>query len=103
MPSHKHDHGETRTEGSGSRSRSNAVPVLIVLGDADRLGASRAVVRIADSIEIGRLPSAEPDAAWAIDDARASRTHARIEVDAGPEDAARITDLGSRNGTIVDG
>jgi transcriptional regulator with PAS, ATPase and Fis domain len=73
---------------------------LIALGDARSLGTTRAVVRVSESLEIGRLPIGDPDKVWVLDDDRASRRHALVEVEA---DRARITDLGSRNGTLVDG
>jgi sigma-54 dependent transcriptional regulator, acetoin dehydrogenase operon transcriptional activator AcoR len=95
-------HEDTRTDCDTSRLPAQAVPVLIVLGDAQRLGASRAVVQINGSLEIGRAPDAAGDKAWVVEDDRVSRKHALIQTDA-VTGAATITDLGSRNGTQVDG
>ena len=53
-------------------------------------------IAIVDSMVIGR----SPDAAIRLVDSRVSREHARIEFDA---DGVRIVDLGSTNGTTVNG
>ncbi len=95
-------HEDTRTDCDTGRLPVQAVPVLIVAGDAHTLGASRKVVRIAGSLEIGRSPEAAGDRAWEVADDRISRKHALIEADIGAN-RATITDLGSRNGTLVDG
>jgi transcriptional regulator with PAS, ATPase and Fis domain len=92
----------TRTECDPSGIPALALPVLIVIGDARTLGASRAVIRIKGSLEIGRRPDATADRAWTIEDDRVSRRHAVVRVDS-LRGTAEITDLGSRNGTIVDG
>jgi transcriptional regulator with PAS, ATPase and Fis domain len=95
------DRTRTATEvasGLGPRTE----PVLIVIGSARSLGASRKVIRIRRSLEIGRQPDAKGDLGWAVDDDRVSRRHAVLEADA-TRGWAQITDLGSRNGTIVDG
>jgi transcriptional regulator with PAS, ATPase and Fis domain len=91
----------TRTEGDAGPLAAMAVPVVIVIGDARTLGASRAVLRVKNGLEIGRRP--DPDAnGWTINDDRVSRRHAVIRVDP-LRGIAQITDLGSRNGTMVDG
>jgi transcriptional regulator with PAS, ATPase and Fis domain len=92
---------DTRTDCDASKLPAQAVPVLIVIGDAARLGASRAVVRIPGSLQIGRAPDAPAEQGWAVEDDRVSRRHALIEV--GAPGRAHIRDLGSRNGTLVDG
>ncbi len=101
MPS-SFDYDSTLTSSAHAPESTSGVPVLIVIGDALRLGASRKVLRIEESLEIGRRPIAQGPRAWTIDDDRVSRQHAVIEVDA-VRGLARIEDLGSRNGTIVDG
>ena len=101
MPS-SFDYDNTRTTSAHASEIRSGEPVLIVIGDALHLGASRKILRIDGSLEIGRRPTAEGHRAWAIDDNRVSRQHARIDVDA-VRGLARIEDLGSRNGTVVDG
>ena len=59
-------------------------------------GATIATRRLGRRILVGRAPSAEVR----IDDPRVSRLHARIEM---REDGVYVEDLGSRNGTLVDG
>jgi transcriptional regulator with PAS, ATPase and Fis domain len=95
-------HEDTRTDCDTSRLPAQAVPVLIVLGDAHGLGTTRAVVRINGSLEIGRAPDAVGDRAWVVDDDRVSRKHALIVADPHTGQAS-IADLGSRNGTLMDG
>jgi transcriptional regulator with PAS, ATPase and Fis domain len=102
MPRRTSEPEVTRTDCVGTLALPDAVPVLIVVGDPKNLGAKRAVLRINGSLEIGRHPTADPEKAWIIDDNRASRRHAIIEVDA-LKGTAKIVDLGSRNGTMVDG
>jgi pSer/pThr/pTyr-binding forkhead associated (FHA) protein len=58
------------------------------------LAGSRFVIQ--EQAVIGRSPSCE----IAVDDSRASRRHARVEMEAGK---LSLTDLGSRNGTFVNG
>src|SRR6185436_19048234 len=94
------NHEDTRTDCDSSSLPAQSVPVLIVVGDAQTLGASRKVVRIAGSLEIGRSPDAPTERAWELADDRVSRKHALIELQG---DRATIRDLGSRNGTLVDG
>jgi transcriptional regulator with GAF, ATPase, and Fis domain len=96
------DFEDTRTDTGPADGRPPVVPVLVVIGDATHLGESRAVLRIDGSLEIGRRPDAADARAWVVDDDRVSRRHALVEADA-RQGWARITDLGSRNGTIVDG
>jgi pSer/pThr/pTyr-binding forkhead associated (FHA) protein len=59
-------------------------------------GATIATRRLGRRILVGRAPSADVR----IDDPRVSRLHARIEM---REDGVYVEDLGSRNGTLVDG
>jgi DNA-binding NtrC family response regulator len=96
------DPEETRTDADDGALAARLLPVLVVIGDARTLGASRAVMRIDGSLEIGRRPGAAGARAWAIDDDRVSRQHALIEVDP-HRPLAHVRDLGSRNGTQVDG
>jgi pSer/pThr/pTyr-binding forkhead associated (FHA) protein len=59
-------------------------------------GATIATRRLGRRILVGRDPSADVR----IDDPRVSRLHARIEM---RDDGVYVEDLGSRNGTLVDG
>ena len=59
-------------------------------------GATIATRRLGRRILVGRAPSADV----CIDDPRVSRLHARIEM---RDDGVYVEDLGSRNGTLVDG
>jgi pSer/pThr/pTyr-binding forkhead associated (FHA) protein len=59
-------------------------------------GATITTRRLARRILVGRAPSADVR----IDDPRVSRLHARIEM---RDDGVYVEDLGSRNGTFVDG
>lgn len=59
-------------------------------------GATIATRRLGRHILVGRAPSADVR----IDDPRVSRLHARIEM---RDDGVYVEDLGSRNGTFVDG
>ncbi len=59
-------------------------------------GATIATRRLGRRILIGRDPNADVR----IDDPRVSRLHARIEM---RDDGVYVEDLGSRNGTLVDG
>ena len=59
-------------------------------------GATIATRRLGRRILVGRAPSADVR----IDDPRVSRLHARIEM---RDDGVYVEDLGSRNGTFVDG
>jgi len=59
-------------------------------------GATIATRRLGRRILVGRAPSAD----LRIDDPRVSRLHARIEM---RDDGVYVEDLGSRNGTLVDG
>lgn len=78
-------------------------PVLVVAGDAQKGGAPppERLLAIEGSLEIGRHGSpGAPSGAWRLDDPLASSRHARIAVVAG---RTLLTDLGSTNGTWVDG
>jgi pSer/pThr/pTyr-binding forkhead associated (FHA) protein len=59
-------------------------------------GETIATRRLGRRILVGRAPSADVR----IDDPRVSRLHARIEM---RDDGVYVEDLGSRNGTLVDG
>jgi sigma-54 dependent transcriptional regulator, acetoin dehydrogenase operon transcriptional activator AcoR len=93
---------DTRTDCNDSKLPAQAVPVLIVVGDALRLGATRTIIRIDGSLQIGRAPDAPPERSWVVDDDRVSRKHAVLDAD--PRTGrAQLIDLGSRNGTSVNG
>ena len=96
------DFDETRTDGDVGNLPPMAVPVLIVVGDSTGLGASRRIIRILGSLEIGRRPDATGERAWAVEDDRVSRRHALIQINT-RLGIAEIADLGSRNGTTVNG
>lgn len=96
------DTDATRTGGTGSQPATRLLPVLIVIGDARNLAANRTVIRIDGSLNIGRQTETDGGACWLLDDDLVSRKHARLEVDE-RKGWAQIVDMGSRNGTIVDG
>ena len=58
-------------------------------------------MRLQGSLQIGRAPDAPPEQAWALEDDWVSRRHALIEIES--PGRAYIRDLGSRNGTLIDG
>jgi transcriptional regulator with PAS, ATPase and Fis domain len=93
---------DTRTDSDVSKIPVQAVPVLIVVGDASRLGASRSVIRIDRTLQIGRAPEATAGTVWVVEDDRVSRQHAVVEADP-VTGVARVVDVGSRNGTSVNG
>src|SRR3954471_13601246 len=96
------DSEDTRTDVESNGSGPRLVPVLVIIGDARTLARSRAVLRIEGGLEIGRRPDGTAGTSWTVDDDRVSRRHALIQVDP-PRGRAEIVDLGSRNGTVVDG
>jgi pSer/pThr/pTyr-binding forkhead associated (FHA) protein len=69
-----------------------AAGIEVVVND----GATISTRRLGRRILVGRAPSADVR----IDDPRVSRLHARIEM---RDDGVYVEDLGSRNGTFVDG
>jgi pSer/pThr/pTyr-binding forkhead associated (FHA) protein len=69
-----------------------AAGIELVVND----GATITTRRLGRRILVGRAPSADVR----IDDPRVSRLHARIEM---RDDGVYVEDLGSRNGTYVDG
>jgi two-component system NtrC family response regulator len=80
------------------------MPALLVVGSAG-LGALRPVERVVafqEALAIGRRASEMPEAGshWVIRDDLVSRLHCRI---ARAGEGWEISDLGSRNGTAVDG
>src|SRR5688572_8912827 len=78
-------------------------PVLIVVGDARGVARSRQVLRLERTLEIGRGGGPKvPGPRLSLEDPLASRAHARIDIDRSKR-RAEIMDLGSRNGTVVDG
>jgi transcriptional regulator with PAS, ATPase and Fis domain len=93
-----------RTGGSREATRSG---VLLVVGDGASIESLRAarVVPILDlAIEIGRRPvSVDGRAVLALADGTVSSSHARIQRASDRSDLFVIQDLGSTNGTFVDG
>jgi transcriptional regulator with PAS, ATPase and Fis domain len=94
----------TAVDRSRRRDDTRVVPTLLVVGSSAD-GAPRPserVVAFDDRLAIGRRPGdmADADAHWVVRDDLVSRLHARI-TRAG--DAWELVDLGSRNGTAVDG
>lgn len=81
---------------TGSKRRN--IPVLIVAGCADSLGAGRKVLRLGNELTIGRTLDAADARCWTIRDHLVSGLHARIERGSEGFD---LVDVGSRNGTIV--
>jgi DNA-binding NtrC family response regulator len=78
-------------------------PALINAGHADTGGQADGgrLYFIADALELGRRPSVPPGGGtWYIPDARISAQHARITRSG---KTLHIVDLGSRNGTFVNG
>jgi transcriptional regulator with GAF, ATPase, and Fis domain len=96
------DPEETRTDSDEGTLTARPVPVLVVVGDARTLGSSRAVFRIQGLLEIGRQPDAAAERAWVVEDDRVSRRHALLRIDP-LRPIAELRDLGSRNGTMVNG
>jgi len=79
------------------------VALLLVIGCADEGGGaseSEPVVPFDDSVEIGRKAEGGRTTAVCFSDVRLSRRHATV---ARTRDKFRICDLGSKNGTLVDG
>jgi len=93
------------TEEMPARLRSDGSrPVLIVVGDAAEGGgvaAGERLIPFERAVEIGRQPQIEPGvAACCLQDARVSGRHARVRARA---DGFEVVDLGSTNGTLVEG
>lgn len=90
---------EAPRAGAAGRRR----PFLLVVGSAASAGAPPGdrLIGFERALEIGRCPTATAEAApCAFDDPWVSSRHARIAVS---DDGFVISDLGSRNGTTVDG
>src|ERR1700747_133263 len=92
----------------GSTREAQRIGVLLLVGTPgtpDTLRAAR-VVQLADGLEIGRRPPT-PDGgrALALPDRTVSSRHARITRTVAPDksDVFELVDLGSTNGTYVDG
>src|SRR5919109_5532788 len=69
---------------------------MLTLEYSDAAGARRRNIDGRTDLVVGRAPMCDV----VIDDVSVSRTHARLRADNG---RLVVTDLGSRNGTIVDG
>src|SRR5262245_3611933 len=94
----------TAIDQSRRREEARFVPALLVAGSADH-GPPRPEERVItfDSVlSIGRRADemADADSTWVVRDELVSRLHCRI---AKAAEGWEITDLGSRNGTAVDG
>ena len=93
------------TEEIAVRPRSDDTrPVLIVVGDAAEGGAasSEGLIPFEHAVEIGRLPQAQPGVvACCLRDPRISGRHARVSRTR--PDGFEVVDLGSKNGTLVEG
>jgi transcriptional regulator with PAS, ATPase and Fis domain len=102
------NHSVTARSPIPSRPGAEEVPTLLVVGSAGRVApAARRVIPFGQGLLLGRgapesvLAGPEPGVVtWLLDDAQVSRQHVRIE---GRGGVYTITDLGSRNGTSVDG
>jgi len=97
---------ETVTEERCLDSRSDELrPVLLVVGNAAEgggSGACRRAIPFDDTIEIGRRPQTHAGlAACCLDDPRVSARHARVTRT--QAEAFEVVDLGSKNGTLVEG
>jgi pSer/pThr/pTyr-binding forkhead associated (FHA) protein len=89
-----------------SRSDLPEFPVVILLGSVDRPAPEpqQRLVRFAKGLTIGRHGPKNPapnEASWAVPDRMISGQHARIVQD--DDGDWELTDLDSRNGTVVDG
>jgi S1-C subfamily serine protease len=87
--------GQTRLAGAGVTRMASAPAPILLTGNSGP-GAGKEVALEGDAVVIGR----EPDCDLVLDDDEVSRHHAEIRRTAG---GAEIRDLGSRNGTWVDG
>src|SRR5688572_4638886 len=104
------EHDVSRTVPSRGLPRENPrVGLLIVVGSGaapDTLRAPRSVVMEDLALEIGRRPPPRQpglQSSLAIADATVSGTHARVQRASSGADLFIIQDLGSTNGTFVDG
>jgi len=91
------------TVGPESSADAGSRPALVNAGHADAAGLSEGgrLFFIADGLELGRRPVAPPGGtSWYIPDGRVSAQHARITR---MGKTLHIVDLGSRNGTFVNG
>jgi two-component system response regulator HydG len=104
MPRHPHtpELDTTRADTANPLAAAAPLSVLIAIGDAQGLGRSRIVLPVPGALEIGRRPEGDPGHIWQLEDDRVSRRHAVVRADP-RKGAAEILDLGSRNGTVVDG
>ncbi len=95
---------DTREGPAPYRGSSPRVPVLIVVGHAPEGGGERGgelVIAFEDAVEIGRKPeSSGKTVACRLADDRLSRRHVSV---VRTQDGFKITDLGSKNGTLVEG
>lgn len=92
-------HGQTKTATASERSGSERPPLGVILLHYKRDALQGWSSVINDVLGIGREPGPSVGLALSADD-RVSRTHATV---ARQGDAFLVRDLGSRNGTFVDG
>jgi len=91
---------------TGNRESLARMPMVLVVGSGESLEALRSprFVSFGEILEIGRRPSSvEGQTALALADRTVSSIHARISRTPQSVDDFAITDLGSTNGTSVDG
>src|SRR5262249_39545693 len=91
---------ETASSSRRRTGRQRTQPVLICVGSSDRLTPQMRVVALRSGVTIGRRGATENGSYLALDDATLSRRHARLTASSG---VVQIEDLGSRNGTFVNG
>jgi transcriptional regulator with PAS, ATPase and Fis domain len=94
----------TAIDRSRRRDDTRLVPTLFIVGSAETgaPAAGERFIRFDRTLAVGRRAREMPDADafWTVKDDLVSRLHCRINR---AEDAWEIADLGSRNGTAVDG
>jgi transcriptional regulator with PAS, ATPase and Fis domain len=102
-PEAPHDDVTLATAGPDASPDGDTRPALVNAGHADAAGLSEGgrLYFIADGLELGRRPVAPPGGtSWYIPDGRVSAQHARLTR---MGKTLNIVDLGSRNGTFVNG
>ena len=106
MPGRGPANPDTITQnGHSSEWSSEKRAVLLVVGGADEGGGTldgERTIPFANAIEIGRRPQAQPDmSSCCLRDPRVSARHARVSRTR--SGGFEVTDLGSKNGTSVEG
>jgi transcriptional regulator with PAS, ATPase and Fis domain len=90
----------TTEDEAHSAFRSGATAVLLVSGRLDGVEVPLRLIRVAGEVRIGRGGVAALGECWRLDSPAVSRRHARIS---SGEAGVFVEDVGSRNGTWVDG